>query len=116
MRDYRTETKTTLAVLHLRGDLALSCAGELRSALLESLLEATEIEIDLSSVTELGPACLQLLCTACKAAIGMNKRIRLVGPSGALEGAVRPPGQLCSGGYVLDKEDRRIWSGGHAHG
>ena len=116
MRDYQTKTKTKLTVLHLRGDMAVSCAGELRSALVESLLEAVEIEVDLSSVTEVGPVCLQLLCTAIGAAIGMNKRIRLVGPSGAVEGAVRRPSYSCSGTCVIDKDDRRIRSGGYAHG
>jgi len=89
MGDYRKDTKTTLTVLHLRGDLAAPYAQELKSALLESLREAAEIEIDLSPVTEVDPVCLQLLCAAIKAGIGMNKRIRLVDPSGALERAVR---------------------------
>jgi anti-anti-sigma regulatory factor len=116
MDGYRTETKTGLAVLHLRGDLGVSYAGELRSALVESFLEAVEIEIDLSSVTEVGPVCLQLLCAAIGAAIGMNKRIRLVGPSGTLEGAVRRSSYSCLGRCVIDKDDRSIRSGGYAHG
>jgi anti-anti-sigma factor len=116
MGDCRTERKTPLAVLHLRGDLAASYAEELRSALLESLREAAETEIDLSSVTEVDQACLQLLCAAIKAAVGMNKRIRLVGPSGALERAVRGLGESRSGKCGRDKGDRCIWSGEQAHG
>ena len=62
--DCITEDRMGVRIVRLTGDLTISRADEMRSALLESLKGAEHIEIDLSSVEDADLSCLQLLCSA----------------------------------------------------
>ncbi len=73
--------KNDTAALHIEGELTIFRAGELMHALLASPPPA---EIDLSGVTEIDTAGLQLLMLAKKKAVAEKRELRLVAHSAAV--------------------------------
>ncbi len=69
------------AVLRIEGELTIFRAMELKPAL---LTQAQHLEIDLSGVTELDTAGVQLLMLAKKTALAEQRELRLVGHSPAV--------------------------------
>lgn len=67
--------------LHIEGELTIFRAGELMHAL---LAEPPATEIDLSGVTEIDTAGLQLLMLAKKKALAERRELRLVAHSAAV--------------------------------
>ena len=70
--------------LRLEGDLTIYRAAELKQALLEAVDRLGSLEVDLSGVTELDTAGVQLLLLAKRAAGEKNKQFRLMGHSPAV--------------------------------
>jgi anti-sigma B factor antagonist len=70
--------------LHIEGELSIYRAAELKQALLAALEQCAELEIDLSAVTEIDTAGVQLLIAAKKTAQQKQKELRLVGHSAAV--------------------------------
>jgi anti-sigma B factor antagonist len=70
--------------LRLEGELTIYRAAELKRALVEAVAGPGPLEVDLSTVTELDTAGVQLLLMACRAAREGNKRLRLVAQSAAV--------------------------------
>jgi anti-sigma B factor antagonist len=60
--------------LGLAGELTIYCAAELSAALLASLVECDEVELELSAVTELDSAGFQQLYLWSREAHAANKR------------------------------------------
>lgn len=69
--------------LHLQGELTIYAAGAVRTALLDALAGAAELEIDLSGVTEIDTAGLQLLVAAKREALATGQSLRMSGHSAA---------------------------------
>jgi anti-sigma B factor antagonist len=69
--------------MRLEGDLTIYRAAELKQVLLEAVDKTGPLEVDLSGVTELDTAGVQLLLLAKGAATARNKQIRLVNHSPA---------------------------------
>ena len=67
--------------LPLTGDLTIQTATETRTILLAALESADGLEIDLSAVTELDTAGLQLLLLAKREAVQLGKTLRFATPS-----------------------------------
>jgi anti-anti-sigma factor len=70
-----------------RGDLHISEAEELRSALLGELAITQSLMIDLSGVDSCDTASFQLLCSLQKSAEREGKELRVVAPSTAMRDA-----------------------------
>jgi anti-sigma B factor antagonist len=70
--------------LSLVGALTIERAAELKDALLVRLGEQAHLEIDLSKVTELDTAGVQLLLLAMQTAEAVGKELQLVEPSPAV--------------------------------
>jgi anti-sigma B factor antagonist len=68
----------------LDGELTIYRAAELRVALQAALAPAGDLELDLSGVTELDSAGVQLLLSAKKTAAATQRRLRLVNHSAAV--------------------------------
>lgn len=75
MRDEQTRR------LSIEGEMSIYRAAELRQLLLDALDGAATLDLDLSSVTELDTAGVQLLLAAGKSAQSRQQVLRLVAPS-----------------------------------
>jgi anti-sigma B factor antagonist len=72
------------ADLHIEGPMILARAIELRDAMLGVLKQRSPIEFDLSDVSEIDGAGVQLLLLAKRTAMLSDKELRLVGQSSAV--------------------------------
>lgn len=64
-------------ILKPSGELTVSCAAGFRDELLNALSSASAVEVDLSGVSEMDLSALQLLCSAHRTSVSMNRRLRL---------------------------------------
>lgn len=71
-------------VLRIQGELTIYRAEELKQTLLAALVGASTLEVDLSGVTEIDTAGVQLLMLAKKAAQARQRELRLVAHSPAV--------------------------------
>jgi anti-sigma B factor antagonist len=76
--------KPGLPVLRIEGELTIYRAAELKQALLDAVAGAALLEVDLSGVTEIDTAGLQLLMLAKKTAQAAQRELRLVAHSPAV--------------------------------
>jgi len=70
--------------LHAAGEMTIYSAAELKPALLEALGQSGEIEIDLSSVSEMDTSGVQLLMLMKREAVAAGKAMTLSGHSPAV--------------------------------
>jgi anti-sigma B factor antagonist len=80
----RAETKNGMPLLHIEGDMTIYTAAELKAALMPHLIQPQEYEIDLSEVSEIDSAGLQLLMLAKREAERHTSTVRLTGHSRAV--------------------------------
>lgn len=80
----RAETHDGVSLLHLEGDLTIYTAAELKAELMPHLAQRQEREIDLSGVSEIDCAGLQLLILAKREAARHATPLRLSGHSRAV--------------------------------
>jgi len=80
----RVETKNGLCLLHIEGEMSIYTAAELKSQLLPHLAQPGELEIDLSQVSELDGAGLQLLILAKRETERVGTTLRLAWHSRAV--------------------------------
>ncbi len=75
------EKNGTTSKVAIDGEITIYVVGELKEALQDTFKEAKEIEIDLSQVTEIDGAGLQLLLAAKVLTIARGSQLRLVAHS-----------------------------------
>ena len=75
------ENKPAVTCIDILGDLNIFNAAEQRSRLLEALGEGSEVEVDLSQVSELDSAGIQLMIAAKREAAMRNQTLRFIGHS-----------------------------------
>jgi anti-sigma B factor antagonist len=73
----RAETKNGLCLLHIEGEMSIYTAAELKSQLLPHLGQSGDLEIDLSQVSELDGAGVQLLLLAKREAARAGANLHL---------------------------------------
>lgn len=76
--------KDTASGLRIEGEMTIYRAAELKQTLLASLDHAEELEIDLSAVTELDSAGVQILILVKKQALARQRKLRLIAHSPAV--------------------------------
>jgi anti-sigma B factor antagonist len=81
MASTEARSAATTTRLHIEGPMILARAIELRDAILGALSQQCSVELDLSDVTELDSAGVQLLLMAKSAAAARDRELRLVGQS-----------------------------------
>jgi anti-sigma B factor antagonist len=82
--EIRTRMNGTQGCLAIEGEMTIYTAEALKERLMGALLECTEIELDLSGVTEIDSAGQQLLVLAKLESMIDNKTLRLVRHSPAV--------------------------------
>jgi anti-anti-sigma factor len=79
-----TDSAAPAAMLRIDGELSIYRAAELKTALLAPLQQGTTLDVDLSGVTELDTAGVQLLMLAKNTAQQQGGNLRLSGHSAAV--------------------------------
>lgn len=82
MNDSNSETATTR--LEIKGELSIFTAADVRRQLLETLEHGTDVEVDLSDVTEMDSAGMQLMVAAKREAALRERQLRFTGHSPAV--------------------------------
>ena len=72
------------AVLRLEGEATIYQAAELKQTVLSALKQGTTLEVDLSGITEIDTAGVQILLLAKRTAQARNGELRLAGHSAAV--------------------------------
>jgi len=80
----RAETKDGLSLLRIAGDMTIYTAADLKQELMKHIFQPGELEIDLSEVSELDSAGLQLLILAKRESLQEGRAMRLTGHSRAV--------------------------------
>ena len=70
--------------IEIKGELSIFTAAELRQQLLDALGSEMDVEVDLSAVSEMDSAGMQLMVAAKREASVRNKSIRFTGHSPAV--------------------------------
>jgi anti-anti-sigma regulatory factor len=107
------DESTRNGILSLEGEMTLPKAGEFKASLKEALGAADHIVIDLRRVSELDLSCLQLLCSAHRTSVGLNKGLGIATPRPeALRQWVERAGLTRHVGCPQDVHHTCLWSGG----
>ncbi len=91
-----------------QGEMTIQRVVELRQELMQALERTDRLLIDLSEVTEIDPACLQLLCSGHRTATALNKELTLLG-SGRLGETLRHTGFVRHVGCAQDCNHSCLW-------
>lgn len=100
-------------VVRISGDMTIPNASELRERLLEAFRQADCVTLDLNGVTGIDVSGLQLLCSAHRSSVVLNKAFTIVGrEQPAVRDVASAAGQLRSSGCAQDVCHTCIWTGG----
>ncbi len=104
------ERSGSRGVLTFDGELTLKHANEIRTAFIKALIDGDQVEIDLGNATEADLSCLQLLCSAHRTSLKLNKRLNFIGslPRHFRE-AAEAAGYSRSSGCTKDCEQSCLW-------
>ncbi len=97
---------------HWQGVLTVQRVIALKEELFIALDGLDKILINLSGATEIDPACMQLLCSAHRSAVTLNKELTLIG-AGHLAETIRESGFLRHVGCALDCNHSCLWVNPH---
>ncbi|MBF0507253.1 MAG: STAS domain-containing protein [Nitrospirae bacterium] len=110
--DFKTEYSGDSGILTLDGDLTIERADELKKALIDGLAETDRLIVDLENVGEADLTCLQLLCSAHRMSVRLNKRLMLSEKrSEAFRNLCKTAGFQRHTGCVLDTQGSCLWKG-----
>ncbi|MBD9391471.1 lipid asymmetry maintenance protein MlaB [Acidovorax sp. ACV01] len=86
--DITSERDGDAQCLRLQGELTIYSAMAVKEALVDALVDAPELVLDLQDVIEIDTSGVQLLAAAAREATDAGKRLRLSGPSAAVRGLI----------------------------
>lgn len=96
-------------VLAIAGEVGIEFASELKSGLLDALQTVTSLEVDLAEVTSAGLCCLQLFCSAHRAAVQSGKSLALNNISEGFAGCMADAGFLRHEGCLNGAGVECLW-------
>ena len=100
-------------VVKIAGPTNITNVSTLLMHLLAAFERAEKVTVDLSDVTEIDAAGLQLFCSSHRSSICINKGFRITGQDQpAIWEAAMAAGQLRTVGCSIDTEHTCIWSDG----
>ena len=98
-------------VVTLEGDLTLPCAEELKGTFIKALLDVDELSVAFDNVESADLSCLQLLCSAHRSALRLQKRVKFsVAPPQVFKDAVEAAGFSRVKGCKFDSEKSCLWT------
>jgi anti-anti-sigma factor len=72
---YTVEQTDGAEIITIEGELTISSADELKKVLMDALSVNDQIRLNLEQITEIDLSCLQLLCSAHRTSIKMQKSL-----------------------------------------
>lgn len=100
-------------VVKLRGDLTVEHAHEMKSVFLEALQSNERVVVELEGITDVDLSFLQLLCSAHRTSMRLNKSLTLLSEqSDIFRQAVRDAGFSRILGCHEDPQKACLWIGG----
>jgi anti-anti-sigma regulatory factor len=110
MADIKVEKKGKERLLVINGGLTIEYAVELKEALQKSLKDGEHVSLDLSNVTEMDLSSLQLLCSAHKTSVNLNKTLELMQNTGEVfKETVMKAGYKRYSGCTKETEKSCLW-------
>jgi|SRR5208283_3638110 len=110
MIDVNAEYSGDSCILTLGGELTVEHAVAIKKALITALDNADRLVVDLGNVEEVDLTCLQLLCSAHRMSVRLNKRLMLSGNrSAAFRHLFYTAGFQRHTGCLLDTQESCIW-------
>ncbi len=99
------------AVLTFAGDLTVNQAPEIRMTFIKALIDADQVLLKFKNVSDIDLTFLQLLCSAHRSAIRLNKQITFDGSRpDLLKKTVDAAGYSRATGCRLDREKTCFWT------
>jgi len=103
--------------LNITGSITLCSAGELLQQLAGAFERTDDVVIDLSGVTEIDIAGLQLFCSCHRSSLFSNKGFRIIGQDQpAIWETAASAGYLRKSGCAIDTKHTCIWTGSPMQG
>jgi anti-anti-sigma regulatory factor len=100
------------AVVKIHGPLNTANVGILLMQMLDAYERADRVTIDLSGVTEIDAAGIQLFCKSHRSSIFINKKFRIIGrDQPAIWEAAMKGCQMCTQCCAIDRRRSCIWTG-----
>ena len=100
-------------VVKITGPTNIGNVSSLLLRLVAAFEQADSVTIDLSGVTEIDAAGLQLFCSSHRSSIFINKGFRITGQDQpVIWSAASASGQLRTSGCAIDTQHTCIWTGG----
>jgi anti-anti-sigma regulatory factor len=114
MTDFSVTTTTpreapTVREIGFCGAMTILHAGEIRTAMLEALAEADEVRLEMAQVKEIDLMGLQLLCSAHRTSVSLNKRFILGGCCASVKETIQDSGFKRYVGCEQDVDHTCIW-------
>jgi anti-anti-sigma regulatory factor len=110
MVNLKFEKKGSVGLLKLKGEVNITEAGDLKEALLKAMGRADKVYLDAAEVTCVDISCLQLLCSAHRTSVKLNKTLSWNSAiPAAFNKTSNEAGFLRHVGCVLDAEKSCIW-------
>ncbi|ACM20612.1 STAS domain protein [Geotalea daltonii FRC-32] len=110
----KAEGNPAALVVKVSGPLTVQNVGELKTSLLQALEGGEQLCLDLAGVTEVDLAGLQLLCSAHRSSLHLNKHLCITtGDSDIIDTASMEAGFQRHVGCAQDKEKSCFWVGGN---
>ena len=75
MINLKFEKKGSIGLLKLKGEVNITGARDLKEALLRAIGRADKVYLDMAEVTCVDISCLQLLCSAHRTSVKLNKTL-----------------------------------------
>lgn len=104
--------KGTVSVVRLEGELTIQDAVALRDTLMEAFEAADGVRVNTEMVEAIDLSCLQLLCSAHRTALALNKSFFIEACAAPVVKASEDAGFARHTGCSIDIRQSCIWSGG----
>lgn len=110
--DARVELNGDKKIIYFAGSLTIESADQVKAALLGAIESAPDVEINFGDVTDIDLSCLQLLCSAHRTSVAMEKNLTIASTvDGALQDAASRGGFIRHTGCSLDARKNCLWMG-----
>ncbi|MEW6419553.1 MAG: STAS domain-containing protein [Nitrospirota bacterium] len=113
--DFKVEASGKVGILTIDGGIIIHHAYELREALMKSLHTFEQMVINFENLTDIDLTCLQLLCSAHRTSLKLNKNLTLAGKNlERFKKIAKDAGFYRHMGCVLDNNKSCLWISGDA--
>jgi ABC-type transporter Mla MlaB component len=97
------------ATLHIAGSMTIEDAATLKTTLVGTLADSSLIEVDLSAADETDLSCLQVLCSARRAAVHAGKKLVILRTTDSLLTCLEDAGFPRQSGCLQQDGEPCLW-------